>query len=206
MDTIARIKLIRLYVTRYLAGQSEVLPTAGWIRLDAEGLPNSLGSLKALVKSPDPNAHRLLLTLLRVSSVIDARGKVDLQSIINPPKQELNPDLIGEYITVLKSLNWTIDVEQLNWTTSHLTTKTGPNGPALLSSIIELHHLPESLIKAIGLMGGSNLLSRMETLKSAIPLDKWADNFKLRVSPSIRKLSVIHDPEAKERVIAILDY
>jgi hypothetical protein len=46
----------------------------------------------------------------------------------------------------------------------------------------------------------------MELLKESIPPGPWATFFKMRPSSLIRKLSIVHDPEAKERVIAILDY
>lgn len=205
LDTIARIKSIRLHVTRYLCGEPLMNPSHPSLALDTSGLPRCLGPLKDLVRSEDPNELRLLLTLLRVSTVINSLGIVNLSPITDkstvPP---IKDELYEEFASVLRSLNWRLELEP--WFQSHLTTKAGPNGPALLSSIIDLHLLPDWLIKSISVLGGEDLKLRMDSLRDHIPMDKWIKFFKMKPSSLIRKLSIIHDPEAKERVIAIFDY
>lgn len=75
----------------------------------------------------------------------------------------------------------------------------------MLGSIIDLHNLSQDQIDDIGVLGGPQILERMDMLKS-IPLDKWIDKFDLCNRLATRRLSVVHAPEAKERVIAIFDY
>jgi len=72
--------------------------------------------------------------------------------------------------------------------------------------MVDLHHLPEALVSALGIIGGSSMLDRIETLRSNYALIPWTLRFKIRDKSLIRKLSVIHDREGKERVIAIFDY
>jgi hypothetical protein len=147
----------------------------------------------------------MLLTLLRVSTTIISDGIVSTDSITTPQTTPpLTEELFGEFKSVLEKLDWQLALEP--WSECHLSTKAGPNGPALLSSIVDLHLLPDWLIKSISVLGGESLQQRMAILKSNIPLDLWMQFFKMKPSSFIRKLSVIHDSEAKERVIAILDY
>lgn len=203
LNTIKRIKLIRLCVTRFLAGDPFVNSGDPSLALNKLGLPRCLGPLKDLVLSDDPNAKRMLMTLLRVSQVIPARGIVDLEPIITPPKGLRIEFVQKELLLTLEKLKWSLSISP--WTECHLSTKAGPNGPALLSSIIDLNLLPESLVKAIGIIGGEQLIERMTKLL-AINSEKWSQFFKMKPRGLIRKLSVISDPEAKERIIAILDY
>jgi hypothetical protein len=204
LDTIARIKGIRLHVTRFLSGEPLMNPSHPSLALDKSGLPSCLGPLKDLARSEDPNALRLLHTLLRVSTMINVLGIVDFTPVTSPSTGTIKPQLKEDFTYVLNQLEWQLEVSP--WTDFHLTTKAGPNGLALLSSLTDLHLLPDWLIKSIGVLGGEDLVARMDLLRESIPLGKWESFFKIRPSSLIRKLSIIHDPEAKERVIAILDY
>lgn len=205
LDAIARIKCIRLHVTRYICGEPLLTTSHPSLGLDKQGLPRCLGPLKELVRSEEPNDRRLLFTLLRVSSMILAFGTVDLSPITNPSKAcNKMHEILEEASEVLGQLNWRLELEP--WSQFHLTTKAGPTGPALLSSLQDLHNLPDWLIISIGKLGGEDLIDRMNLMKDSIPLDEWLKGFELKKSSLIRKLSIIHDPEAKERVIAILDY
>lgn len=88
------------------------------------------------------------------------------------------------------------------WKRFHITTKKGPNGPALWSALADLASLPEELRDAIGYLGGLDLQFKMEilvdnlaALGTLLPVTKG----------KIRKLSSISDKE-KPRTVAILDY
>lgn len=104
LDTMKRIKAIRLHVTRYLCGQPLFKPAHPSIGLNASGLPRSLGPLKGLIHSENPNNKRLLLTLLRVSTVIPCEGQVDIASIVNPSTGQVSPELKEEFNKVLSEL------------------------------------------------------------------------------------------------------
>jgi len=104
LATIKRIKSIRLHTTRFLCGDPLHESTDPSLGLDKKGLPKCLGPLKDLVLSEDPNARRLLLTLLRVSTCIKAEGIVDVRSIESPPEKVITHDLKKEFILTLQEL------------------------------------------------------------------------------------------------------
>lgn len=91
-----------------------------------------------------------------------------------------------------------------------MSTKSGPIGQALTSSVTELTFLPKELRDDIILLGGERLGRVIEQLMrprwglhsvSTI----WASIFRPK-SNSFRKISYFSDKEGKTRVIAILDY
>lgn len=69
--TIARIKLIRVVVYRYLAGDPLMVIPTELIGLTRKGLPKSLGILNRLIESRNPHAIRLVLTALQLSKLIE---------------------------------------------------------------------------------------------------------------------------------------
>nr|QIR30244.1 RNA-dependent RNA polymerase [Plasmopara viticola lesion associated mitovirus 21] len=95
----------------------------------------------------------------------------------------------------------------------HWTAKSGPNGPALMYSLIDLLALKErpDLCKAISFWLNDETRESFETWLEAIDerLPKLAKVLKLKYKRNklkLRKLSVKADKEAKSRVFAILDY
>jgi len=145
----------------------------------------------------------MIHTLLGVSRIIEAQGIVDYSSIT-----AAGPVITGavesEYREVITDLN--LQLERPQWTACHLSTKAGPNAQAMVGSIVDLHLLPDALIESLGELGGPLLLERIQLLKRNYELLPWIEKFKIRNKSLIRKLSIVHDREAKERVIAIFDY
>jgi hypothetical protein len=103
-----------------------------------------------------------------------------------------------------------------------MSTKKGPQGQAILTSLSELTLLSSQLIEDINLLGGSKLSTQIrENLESLDILlatsdsltgnkdlsvaSWWAGLFPLK-SKSLRKLSFFSDKEGKTRIIGILDY
>jgi len=92
----------------------------------------------------------------------------------------------------------------------HMSTKRGPIGQALLTSVTELTLLPAELLSDIKLVGGESLSKVIEALKEPrlggfSLVDIWSRIFPAKRS-LIRKISYFSDKEGKTRVIAILDY
>jgi len=91
-----------------------------------------------------------------------------------------------------------------------MSTKSGPLGQAILTSVTELTLLPQQLVDSIRLVGGPRLskvidallLGRFGELSLA---SIWATLFPPKTK-SFRKISYFPDKEGKTRVIAILDY
>jgi len=89
----------------------------------------------------------------------------------------------------------------------HLTTKTGPNGRALLSSLWDLWLIAKDpqLVKDLCTLGGRTIekiilgfLSRLDFFETLADIPEL-----LR---GLRKVTWFRDREAKVRVVAILDY
>jgi len=98
------------------------------------------------------------------------------------------------------------------WKFPHLTTKRGPAGQALLTSITEVTLLPQQLKDDIILLGGSGLANVLEALTDRLDIlgwgsvsELWAKHFPAKTK-SLRKISFFSDKEGKTRVIALLDY
>lgn len=201
--TIARIKLIRVLVHRYLSGNPILIINEELIGLTHDGLPKALGPLIDSVRSKSPQDIRLVLTILEISKLIDWWGDPDLDPITNPPKIDLDP-AYAEFQTYFDRIWNHFQITPINtdWDKPHLTTKAGPMGVALTSALTEAKLLPSSLKQSIQTIGGDNLLAWIDKV-SKIPVK---DSEEPKGKITLRKLSVIRDPEAKSRVIAIYDY
>jgi len=92
----------------------------------------------------------------------------------------------------------------------HCSMSSGPNGPALRSSLWEAHHMPQELLEMIGSLPG-DLRSRIEFLRDGKEeYLGWYDTFNLKLNPDkefrFGKISAIPDKEGKTRVIALMNY
>jgi len=109
-----------------------------------------------------------------------------------------------------------------DWSFPHTSTKSGPSGQALLTSLHELTLLPQSLITNIKLLGGKSLSEHIDESIEGLDILEFIrpKNFKQKYftlawwwrtlfgiqKERIRKLSYFPDKEGKTRVIAIFDY
>jgi len=89
----------------------------------------------------------------------------------------------------------------------HFTASMGPNGPALLSAMIEAVILPEHLINNIGLLGGEFVSKHRENCARIVtPIKEMLmAKYKLRDN-AVRRIAHRLDLEGKRRPIGILDY
>lgn len=78
-------------------------------------------------------------------------------------------------------------------------------GQALLSAYAEAKIVPEDLLQSISTLSGQNLIEWIKRIRDLPdpPQELLPHQMHLHL---IRKLSVVKDPEAKSRVIAIYDY
>lgn len=203
LDTVKRIKLIRLHCTKYLCSEP-LLQSIPSIGLTNDGIPRDLGPMVPIIRNPSNNDIRLLLTLLSVSRVIEVQGQVSYSDILDSGP-EVSGALVAEFVKVISHLKLN-KLDRPQWTKCHLSTKAGPNAQAMLGSIVDLHLLPESLVKDLSIVGGPELKSRIQLLRESFSQRAWEEKFNIRCMHLIRKLSIVHAPEAKERVIAIFDY
>jgi len=87
-----------------------------------------------------------------------------------------------------------------------MTSKSGPNGQALITSVADLKLilLNKRLLESICIVGGEKLTTRITGLASQFDF-LWS-KYPRYPSTTLRKLSYFPDKELKVRVIAILDY
>lgn len=201
IQTIKLIKSARLHVTRYLCGEPLFQSAIPCLGLNARGLPRMIGPLQTLLDG-DHWDKRFLMTLLLISRTIKGHGKPDHSSITNPQKGSVNSELLTELRSVIPSWFKPIDTE---WQNFHLTTRMGPNGQALISSTLDLKYLTAEQLDDIKLIGGEKLFQIMEVNRRWLSLD-YGSIFTVNDRGSTRNISYVYDPEAKVRVIAILDY
>lgn len=204
LNTVKRVKGIRLHVTRFLCGQPLLISAHPGIGLNQLGLPKSLGPILPLITEGDIWDKRFVLTMLSISRAIPCRGTVSTADITSPGVV-IPSDVINHIERCLLALRWKIDRPQ--WSSYHYSTKSGPNGQAMVGAVYDAFHLSETDLKHLEILSGSDqLINYIKTITSFVKLDKWSDKFPWKDRGLLRKLSVVSDPEAKERVIAIFDY
>ncbi|QKI79982.1 RNA-dependent RNA polymerase [Erysiphe necator associated mitovirus 34] len=204
---IKRVKLLRLHYTRFLSGNP--LYETDRIRLNKLGLPSCLHFLP--LTSRDPKDVRFCLTVLSFTRALTLVGDPDLSTITNDGASEICKDLRffatnkfdGRFHTFKSSLKGDL------FKRYHLSTKAGPNGQALATSIQDLKCLTPEMVEDIKTLGGSLLAQRIDTIFGIGDLDLIQGLSTATVKGDgnlTRKLAKIEDKEGKTRIIAILDY
>jgi hypothetical protein len=193
-----------MIVMRYLSGSPLLVVKSDIVGLTVDGIPKHLGALIPYLQSQEPRYIKLILTILQLSKFIKYNGVPDTQPITEPPRVNLETPL-QEYTVLLPKILKSLGIGRLSpiWKSGHLTTKSGPMGIALVSANAEAKIMPKDLRNSIGYLGGLKLLEWLDSV-TKIPESEITD--KIPKIKTLRKLSVIHDPEGKTRVIAILDY
>jgi hypothetical protein len=93
---------------------------------------------------------------------------------------------------------------RIRWSDWHLTSKQGPNGPALVTLVRDFMSLPENAKKAMLVLGGPKFGKALKSLELVLP---WIEESEIPTgSGRIRKVSNFGDSEGKTRIIAVLDY
>jgi len=201
--TIGYVKNSRLCVTRFITGHP--LDAVEGIALDA-GWPVWLSDLKPLITTTD--GIKLLMTLLVSFRGVRLTPKLDTTPIISPWKGS-DTITVREFSHAMRQLGIPRSTK-VGWSGFHMSTKSGPLGQAILTSVTELTLLPQELMQSIIVLGGDKLgkvidaliVGRFGDLSLA---QIWATLFPPKTS-RFRKLSYFSDKEGKTRVIAILDY
>jgi hypothetical protein len=200
--TVKYVKLSRLAVTRYISGHP--LDALDGVALKA-GWPTWLSDLNPLASSP--HGIKLLMTLLVSLRGIHLEAKLDVSPIIAPWK---GSDSITEKEFNHACRQLGIRPVKVEFNRFHMSTKSGPLGQAILTSLSELTLLPKELLDNIRVLAGGNLGTLIDALTvgrfGELSLASiWAVLFPPKTA-SFRKLSYFSDKEGKTRVIAIFDY
>lgn len=198
------IKLCRLALTRYLAGQA--LKSAR-IGLTADGLPKMIPHpWRENIRAGCPRTISASLTLLTMSRLILGGSPVDLEAIESPSgasSQALS--LVTKYLDRFLQ-HYQIEPIDTTWKSFHWSSKAAPSGPALVSALRSWKLLPDWLKRDHITIAGDKLKSIYEDYSRYQKLfGLLSELFPIKRN-LIRKLSVKDDKEAKSRVFAQLDY
>lgn len=88
----------------------------------------------------------------------------------------------------------------------HHSTRQGPNGLGLWSSVQDFISLPISLKQHISNIGGDLLTTNISHMEELVKNNKLLKFFKVSETRQYRKLALISDKEGKTREVAIADY
>lgn len=94
---------------------------------------------------------------------------------------------------------------QFLWKKFRLSTKAGPNGQALFTSLTDLYSLPKSLLESIEFLGGKDFREQFTYLLRPDFRSFITSELGIREGDN-RKIVYFPDTELKVRVVAILDY
>lgn len=221
--TIKRLKNIRLLTTRYISG-SPILTNDFNIATNKKGIPKILGPLQGLLPQNienlsdlELNELRFLLTLLNISRIIRGGHSTDpnFDSIISPTPfkitDELKKDIRQAMIQLgLLNIDETSKLKIPKFTNYHGTTKAGPNGQALIGAVEDAFLLKQEypqLLQDYTVLGGSlEIHDNIDYITSNIDRSMYNNLMEIKPRNTLRRISLINDPEAKVRPVAIFDY
>nr|UYL95350.1 MAG: RNA-dependent RNA polymerase [Baoshan Mitov tick virus 1] len=209
---IKYMKNMRLHCTRYICGHPLKTNTNG-IGLDKDGWPIKLEFLKESVNN---GKLSYVLTILMFNRSIDLPNKervknhmkTNYKTITDGPRSKytIPTGFIKKFV---KDFNLKLSEEELtlNPTDFYLSNKGGPQGKATLTAHRSWLTFDDKFIERLkGLCVGGFALSWIEKSRKFWTRHKSSLELTPLTNVWSGKFSLIDDPEAKVRVIAIVDY
>nr|UPW42144.1 MAG: putative RNA dependent RNA polymerase [Inner Mongolia sediment mitovirus 3] len=207
-EFLNQIKRIRTAYLGYLSGNP--CKVEG-VRCTSDGIPVALGDLIPIIRGSETPGNFLpfLNTILWCTRALNI-GKLPNFSTISEPASVQVPTEIGkDSVAFWRAIGtWPIGrlPRALAWKKYRMSTKAGPNGPALMSSLQDLYALPQSAVEAICVLGGKKFRHFVSVLKTDSVQTYLTKIFSIPEGGRYRKITYFPDKEDKVRVIAILDY
>lgn len=200
--TIKRLKLIRLISTKYIAGEPiKVYPEI--IGISPDGFPKAILFLKKYADGTKFH-KQFFLTLMTLSRTIVYKGTPDYSSITNPFKGTSMTIDQSFVKTFVKDFDLFAERGQFSNKSFLLTIKAGPLGHSLLTSLKHYMLYSGLHLQHMIVVGGPQLMNHIRDLKLYFKDKITMDYDKSKLTN--RKLSIVYDPEAKARIIGIVDY
>lgn len=207
---IKHLKEMKLLYTRHLCGDP-ITVSKHLIGIRKDGLPKGFPILNSIFLHGSNDDVRFVLTCLSLSRTIKAWNELDLSTITNDRKGTDIPERSLNKFIKLFMKDFMIRPITINWSPKdfHYSIKSGPNGLASWTSVIDAMLLPDSLRENLEFLS-FNLWFEMINWTRFSPGKIWEVLNKRTKRDKLinhtRKLSVVQDPDGKTRVIAILDY
>jgi hypothetical protein len=175
-----------------------------------DGLPRLLWPFRRLLRSCNPNHKRAALSVLQLYKLSEKKGTYSLREIIREYKGQENPAWLAEFDrTIEREINPNLVRERINQLKPglHISTKNGPNGPAILNAAIDREairgtSIESAIVKLSNLTNNRDLnmmLSWTETPPDKVPESKSRELCHSR-------LRVKTETGGKARIFAIVDY
>lgn len=213
--TLKRIKLDRLNVLQFLAGESQQGPG-----LTHDGIPKKLKGLIPYIRINNKDSFKeikFIITLLYSLRRFHLPLQPEIETVTSPSKagyyEWIFKYLPGFSKAVCSRLSRNLKNGHLFkfplWEGYHLTTKSGPVGKqALVSCLQDLVNIPESLADSIAEFStGSLLKEKMDICRQHLSelSELMHQPLNLR-RKTFRRMCAIQDSEGKTRLVAIGDY
>lgn len=208
-SALAYNKLLRLSVTRYLSNEPLPKRTPG-INLSTDGLPVAVHFLHPTIRMKSIDDLRIIFTMLNLSRGVVLEPENNFKTIVDPWEGTLPTSWKAFQPAIKRSLGYRR--ARYNFDSLHTSTKSGPNGQAMLTSYQDYLSLPEPLVNALVELGGpkiQDIFTRIfEPINGITSFQLWyqLNNSPLPEMGEIRRLSTFGDKEGKTRIIGILDY
>jgi len=202
-------KLLRLSITRYLSGEPLGAETLN-VKLNQDGLASCIYFLHPTIKKGEREDLRIIFTMMNLTRGVILEPVDDFKSIIDPWGG--NHPNKWEVFSIAVKRTLGLRRFKAQFQALHTSTKSGPNGQAMLFSIQDYLGLPSDLKDHIKVLGGpeiEKIFALLDKDWSGTPLTHhWLSLIKMdpKLDPLTRKLSTFGDKEGKTRVIGILDY
>jgi len=224
MEGIKWVKEARLALMKFLEGNP--LKKSSILKLNKHGLPWKFGIRINNMVIEDNNFDdlKLLLTILNSSRALSLGKVADTLPITTPLNkgssyEEVVKDMskYTQSFWLANGFGWKITENKLprklRFRNFHFTTKTGPNGHALWTCLLDLISISsKSILNDIIILGGDRFKRKIDLLQKfhnyLIKLfPEWFNSKSLNVyGLRDRKISHFPDKEFKVRVIAVGDY
>jgi hypothetical protein len=202
-ETIKYVKNSRVCVLRTLTGSPLSSSSEGGVGL-TNGWPNWLAAWRIdipsdrVMTSSKIEEIRYLLTLLSSLRSIMVPPVADTEPITKPYGGEIHRIDDRTFYRVMYKLGIGVFAgSEISWNKFHFTTKSGPNGPALLSSMREFGSAINTFGHELKTLGGRSFATVCDELQGRLITDP-------RVI--LGKLAYFSDKEGKTRLVAMCDY
>lgn len=171
--------------------------------------------MKPFIKSKElqeKNALRAFLSVLFMTRFLRLKPVASYETISKAPSYTGNPtDLRPMIFEFLKDIGFNPKhlgrkPSSLNFKKYHMSIKSGPNGPALWTSLQDYLSLPEDLKKHLQVLGGPKFSGHFKELDMLSQDPVLQDSFGFTEKRDIRKIALLSDKEGKTREVAIGDY
>lgn len=202
-------KNLRLALLHHLSGEYPSKMVEG-VPVTKDGIPKFLVPILGKVKPYNTTLLRLVLTALFSTRVLKLGRLPDISSIKGGPDGS-HPEMSKYSVSFWRELGYRPSATKVPrgvyFKTFHMTTKAGPNGHALWTSMVDLK-LINSISKDLGehlkYLGGPKFQRIYSTLTSVI--DLLPSSIFPVEGRTLRRLSYFPDKETKVRTVAILDF